>query len=327
MNETEFKTCQAKAISDGIVSASNLRPFNTLRMECNGTPKDFHILSTLSQVSGCLLELAVTGNSGELVIVKKLIDEQMESSACSSISALTDCKIDSPNIYKPKIFCAGTGHWTGLEPAYAVVYPYVTGIPLEKFYAEIKNQPRAQQRFLQVIIQLCEQLEYLKAKKVPGIWDLNSGNIFVKPNDQVMLIDYELMKFEPTPTTVISMIKEAFASEQLSQEMTKLLNIKYDSITAFKNALKAYLSPDVKIDAKSAQTSSSNSAMVITPRDNKSAQENTINKADIPPLAAFTRLFSTAPNLQPTPLTQPGTDMDIDSTPRQQRGQGCNTVM
>lgn len=161
-----------------------------------GEERVFSLLGSFGQSSH--LNLALDEMSGDLYSIKKLMSEEDEDRA-SSIPNVMDMTAGHEGIYQARIMSAGANAWSGLEDAQAVVYPYVRGPDLQHYLGRFKTTPLPAYagELFDIILKVMDIFVFLEEKGVPGVWDINSGNIIITPEGRPVLIDYTEMKTDP----------------------------------------------------------------------------------------------------------------------------------
>ena len=218
---------QRRHFKSGEYNLEKSHQYERLILTKGDTAKTFLIIGPLYKSKALIL--AEDEATGELFVIKKLLTENMEDHAGWIYEYLRKVPEGHPQIYKPEILSAGPNTWAGLENGQAVVCPYVPGQSFKDRFEYLKEM-RVLGYFgielLDAILEISEVLTFLEERKVPGIWDINPGNILIQPDGKPYLIDYTRMKTDPVEA-LHWLIYDAFRKSDVSNVEDILKNIDF----------------------------------------------------------------------------------------------------
>lgn len=148
--------------------------------------KKYKVLNVIGQGGMSTVYLAMNERANKQWAIKEFRKDDVEKSKVSLASIKTETellkKLSHPNL--PSIVDI-IDH----EGSILIIMDYIEGNTLKKAVDEYGPQP--QEMVIDWAVQLCDVLGYLHSQNPPIIYrDLKPSNIMLKPNGQIMLIDF-----------------------------------------------------------------------------------------------------------------------------------------
>ena len=148
--------------------------------------KKYKVLNVIGQGGMSTVYLAMNERANKQWAIKEFRKDDVEKSKVSLASIKTETellkRLNHPNL--PSI-----ADIIDYEGSILVIMDYIEGNTLKKAIDEYGPQP--QEMVIDWAIQLCDVLGYLHCQEPPIIYrDLKPSNIMLKPNGQIMLIDF-----------------------------------------------------------------------------------------------------------------------------------------